>query len=111
MASEQEEKVFEAIETAKATGKIRKGTNEVTKAIEKGDAKLVAYAKDITPPEVVMHLPLLCKEKGIPCYSVASKEELGASAGLEVGSASIAIVKEGDAKELVKALSAGSSEE
>ena len=28
-------KAYEAIEVAKATGKIKKGTNEVTKAIEK----------------------------------------------------------------------------
>ena len=30
------DKVYEAVEVAKATGKIRKGTNEATKFIEKG---------------------------------------------------------------------------
>ncbi len=30
------DKVLEAIEVAKATGKIKKGTNEVTKALERG---------------------------------------------------------------------------
>ena len=95
------EKVFESIEIAKTTGKIKKGTNEVTKAIEKGTAKLVVVAKDVTPPEVVMHIPLLSKDKGIPCAQVSSKLELGAAAGLAVSAGTVAIVQEGEAKALV----------
>ena len=41
------DKALEAIEIAKSTGKIRKGTNEATKALERGAAKLVAVAKDV----------------------------------------------------------------
>ena len=96
------DKVYEAIEVAKATGKLKKGTNEVTKVIEKGTAKLVAIAKDVNPPEITMHIPLLSEEKGIPCVQVQSKEELGAAAGLEVGTGSVAIVVEGEAKQLIK---------
>ncbi|MBN1157703.1 50S ribosomal protein L7ae [Candidatus Woesearchaeota archaeon] len=101
MAGENE-KVFEAIELAKTTGKIKKGTNEVTKAIEKGTAKLVVIAKDISPPEITMHIPLLCKEKGISCVEVGSKEELGAAAGLDVPTGAVAIVQEGEAKKVMK---------
>jgi len=103
---EQIDKALEAIEVARATGKIRKGTNETTKVIEKEKAKLVVVAKDVSPPEVVMHIPLLCKEKGIPCISGPSKEELGAAAGLSVGTSSVAIVEEGEAAKLIKELSA-----
>jgi large subunit ribosomal protein L7Ae len=92
---------LEAIEVAKATGKIKKGTNEVTKAIEKGKAKLVVVAKDANPPEIVMHIPLLSKEKGISCVEVDSKEQLGASAGIDVPTASVAVVVEGDSKKLI----------
>ena len=102
---ETSDKVLEAIEVAKATGKIKKGTNEVTKAIEKGQAKLVAVAKDVSPPEITMHIPVLCKEKEVPCFEVTSKEELGASAGIAVPTVSVAIVKEGDSKKLIKELS------
>ncbi len=98
----ENEKVFEAIELAKTTGKIKKGTNEVTKAIEKGTAKLVVIARDISPPEITMHIPLLCKEKGISCVEVGSKEELGAAAGLDVPTGAVAIVQEGEAKKIVK---------
>ena len=96
------DKALEAIEVAKATGKIKKGTNEVTKTIERGTAKLVAIAKDVTPPEIVMHIPLLAEEKGIPCITVATREELGASAGISVSTASVSVIQEGQAKALIK---------
>ncbi len=96
------DKVFEAIELAKKTGKIKKGTNEATKAIEKNLAKLVVAAKDVNPKEVIMHLPALCEEKGILFVAVDSKEDLGAAAGLPVSTSSVAIVQEGDAKNILK---------
>ncbi len=99
-----EAKVLEAVEIARTTGKIRKGANEATKAIEKGDAKLVVYAADVSPKEIVMHLPLLCKEKKILCVEVSKKEDLGAAAGLPVSTTAVAIVKEGDAKALIESM-------
>jgi len=101
------EKAYEAIETAKKSGgKLRKGTNEVTKCVEKGQALLVAVAKDTSPPEIIMHIPVLCKEKGVPCVEVPTKEELGIAAGIGVPTASVAIIKEGDAKNLIKDIKA-----
>ncbi len=100
-----DDKIYEAVELAKATGKLRKGTNETTKALEKGEAKLVVIAKDASPPEITMHLPLLAEEKGVPCVEIPSKEDLGASAGIDVSTASIAITVEGEAKNLIKEIS------
>ena len=99
-----EAKVLEAVEIARTTGKIRKGANEATKAIEKGNAKLVVYAADVNPKEVVMHLPLLCKEKNVLCVEISKKEDLGAAAGLPVATAAVAVVKEGEAKSLLSEL-------
>ena len=103
-----EAQVLEAVEIARTTGKIRKGSNEATKAIEKGDAKLVVYAGDVSPQEIVMHLPLLCKEKNIPCVKISKKDELGAAAGLAVGTAAVAVVKEGEAKAAIEAVAKSS---
>ena len=97
-------KVLEIVEIARTTGKIRKGANETTKAIEKGEAKLVVYAADVSPKEIIMHLPLLCKEKNILCVEVSRKEDLGAAAGLAVGTAAVAVVNEGDAKGALQTL-------
>ncbi|MBI2662321.1 50S ribosomal protein L7ae [Candidatus Woesearchaeota archaeon] len=99
-----EAKVLEIIEIARTSGKIRKGANEATKAIEKGEAKLVVFAADVNPKEIVMHLPLLCKEKNILCVQITKKDDLGAAAGLAVGTAAVAVVKEGEAKQAIEAL-------
>lgn len=101
---EQSDKALEAIELARTTGKIKKGANEVTKTIERGTAKLVAYAKDVQPAEIVMHIPLLAKEKNVLCVEVESKEELGTAAGVSVGTTAVSIVAEGEAKSLIKQL-------
>ena len=102
IAKEMVDKVYEVIEVAKATGKLKKGSNEVTKAIERGTAKLVVVAKDVNPPEIVMHIPILCEEKNIPCVQVPSKEELGAAAGIDLPTASVAVIVEGEAKDMIK---------
>ena len=89
---------YNIVETARKTGKIDKGTNEVTKAIELGVAKLVVYAKDVEPKEIVAHLNALCKEKNIPCVEVDSKQKLGIAAGIGVSSSSVAVVEAGESE-------------
>jgi large subunit ribosomal protein L7Ae len=93
---------YEALQIASKTGIVRKGTNETTKAIERAQAKLVLIAEDVDPPEVVAHLPLLCEERKIPYIFVPSKEKIGNAVGIDVPAASVCIVKEGEATELVK---------
>jgi len=95
-------KGYELVEIARKSGKIKKGTNEVTKLLERGQAVAVVYASDVNPKEIVMHLPLLAKDKGIPCFEVSNKEELGAAAGLTKPTAAVAIVDAGDAKSMLK---------
>jgi len=86
------ERIYSLIENARSDGKIRKGVNEVTKSLERGEAKLSISATDISPAEIVMHLPLIAKEKDIMHVYVPSKTELGASAGLPVATAAVAII-------------------
>lgn len=98
------DKVYEAVELSKSTGKIKKGVNEVTKAIERGIAKLVLVAADVNPPEITMHLEPLCKEKSVPLIKVKSREELGVLSGLQRPTTAIAIIQEGEAKNVLKDL-------
>jgi len=103
--TETKELALQAVEAAKAGGKIRKGTNEVTKALEKGQAKLVVFAKDTQPAEIVMHLPILAKEKNVPFVEVDSREELGTAAGIGRPTSSVAVVNEGDGKKYIAEIS------
>ena len=86
------------VEKAKKKGKVKIGVNEVTKAVERGTAKLVLIAKDVDPAELVMHLPLICGEKNVPFSYINTKKELGEKVGISVGTASIAVTDEGEAK-------------
>jgi large subunit ribosomal protein L7Ae len=94
--------VYEAVRVSKQSGKVRKGTNETTKAVERGVSKLVVIAEDVEPPEVVAHLPILCEERNAPFIFVPSKQQLGASLGIDVGSAAATIVDAGEAQHIVE---------
>ena len=99
---ELEDKALEAMELARDTGKIRKGINEVTKAVERGVAKLVYISTDVDPEEIIMHLPPLSEEKEIAYIFVSKQEDLGAACGLHVKCAASAIVDPGKAKTIVE---------
>ena len=96
---------YEALQMATRTGNVRKGTNETTKAIERGQAKLVIIAEDVEPPEVIAHLPLLCEERKIPYVFVPSKEKIGTASGIDVPAASACISEAGGATSLIKEIS------
>jgi large subunit ribosomal protein L7Ae len=90
--------VYEVVEKASKTGKIDKGINEVTKAVERGVAKFVVIAADVEPKELTQHLPILCKEKEIPLFEADSREKLGISVGINVKCSAVAIIEAGEAE-------------
>jgi len=96
------DKILQLIEAAKNNGKLRRGTNETTKAVEKGQVQLVIMAEDVEPEEILMHMPVLCEEKKIPYCYVTSKQELGRASGIDVPSAALGIADAGDGKDLLK---------
>jgi len=102
--------IYEALRVAQQTGKVKKGTNEVTKAIERGISKLVIVAEDVEPPEVVAHLPILCEEHGAAYAFVPSRQDLGKALGIDVTSAAASIIDAGDAQHIVDQIIASLSQ-
>ena len=96
--------VYDVVEKAKKTGKIDKGINEVTKAVERGVAKLVVVAKDVSPKELTQHLPILCNEKKIKFIEADSRQKLGIAAGLGVSCSAIAVIEAGQAAKDITSL-------
>jgi large subunit ribosomal protein L7Ae len=94
--------IYEALRVATQTGKVKKGTNEATKAIERGVSKLIIIAEDVEPPEVVAHLPILCEEQGADYVFVPSRQELGKSLGIDITSAAAAILDSGEAQHIIE---------
>jgi large subunit ribosomal protein L7Ae len=97
-----EDDALEALEVARDTGTVKKGTNETTKTVERGNAALIYVAEDVQPEEIVMHLPEIADEKDVPYVFVGAQDDLGRAAGLEVGSAAAAIIDAGDASSNVE---------
>jgi large subunit ribosomal protein L7Ae len=95
------ERAYETVKLAKEDGKLRKGANEATKAVERGIAKLLVIALDVDPPEIVAHLPLLSEDKKITYVYVDSKKKLGEAAGIDVSTSAVAVVEAGKGKPLL----------
>ncbi len=91
--------ILEMLSNAKESGKIKKGVNETTKAVERKTAQFVVIAGDVSPEEIVVHIPMICKEKGVPYAFIPTKKELGGAVGVSVGTSALAVENPGSAKE------------
>jgi large subunit ribosomal protein L7A len=69
------------------------GTKQTSKAVQKGTAHVVYIAKD-ADSHVSSPVLKLCEQKGIEVIYVDTMLELGKACGIEVGSASVAIIAE-----------------
>ena len=56
---------------------IKRGVKETVKAVRKGNDGLVIIAADISPIDVLSHLPILCEDKSVPYVYVRSRAEVG----------------------------------
>ncbi|OOQ90788.1 H/ACA ribonucleoprotein complex subunit 2 [Penicillium brasilianum] len=87
----QAKKVLKSVKKAAVNKSLKRGVKEVVKALRKSpvpaaNAKVdipsavVILAADISPMDVISHIPVLCEDHGIPYVFVTSRAELGASA-------------------------------
>lgn len=58
---------------------IRRGVKEVIKGLRKNEKGLMILAGNVTPIDVISHIPVLCEENNIPYIYVPAKEDLGMS--------------------------------
>lgn len=70
-------KIYELVEQAHNGKQLKKGANESTKTLNRGQSRLIIMAADAEPLEILLHLPLLCEDKNVPYIFVPSKEALG----------------------------------
>ncbi|KAG1327502.1 H/ACA ribonucleoprotein complex subunit 2-like protein [Cocos nucifera] len=59
---------------------LKRGVKEVVKSIRRGQKGLCIIAGNISPIDVITHVPILCEEADIPYIYVPTKEDL-ATAG------------------------------
>jgi H/ACA ribonucleoprotein complex subunit 2 len=73
-------KVHKLVKKATQSKCVKRGVKEVVKALRKGETGFCVIAGDISPIDVVSHLPILCEDRSIPYFYVPSKHDLGAAA-------------------------------
>ncbi|CAH0476845.1 unnamed protein product [Peronospora belbahrii] len=76
----QTKRVYKVIKKATKVKGIKRGVKEVVKGIRKGEKGVCIIAGDISPVDVISHIPVLCEENDIPYIFTPSKVDLGASA-------------------------------
>merc|ERR1712047_120695 len=79
---------------------VRNGLKDVQSRIRKGEKGIVVFAGDVTPIDVMCHLPSVCEEKGLPYVFTPSRALLGQAMGVKRGSLMVLIKKHDDYEEL-----------
>ncbi|WZN58581.1 ribosomal protein L7Ae [Chloropicon roscoffensis] len=80
MADEKlSKKILKAVKKAAKVKALKRGVKEVVKAVRKGTKGTCIIAGDVSPIDVLSHVPVLCEDNEVPYVFVPSKEELGAA--------------------------------
>ena len=75
-------KILNLVQQASNYKQLRKGANEATKTLNRGQSEFVVMAADSEPLEILLHIPLLCEDKNVPYVFVRSKQALGRACGV-----------------------------
>tara|TARA_B100000214_G_scaffold65519_1_gene43347 strand:- start:5732 stop:6106 length:375 start_codon:yes stop_codon:yes gene_type:complete len=87
-----QDSVYELVKlVGSGEGRLKKGSNEVTKAAERGTAQMIVMAENVNPAELLAHIPLICNEKKIPFIYVEDQAYLAEAAGMSSGAKTAAI--------------------
>ncbi|KAH6567381.1 hypothetical protein BASA50_008548 [Batrachochytrium salamandrivorans] len=85
-------KVLKVVKKAVKAKNVRRGVKEVVKSLRKGIKGVVVIAGDISPIDVITHLPVLCEDSNVPYIYVPSKEELGSAGSTKRPTSCVMIV-------------------
>jgi large subunit ribosomal protein L7Ae len=84
------------IEAARRHGEVARGVLEVTRAVERGDARIVFIARDFDRVEVVSTLRSACAATDVPVVDRYLKADLGRWAGIQRPSAALGVLRIAD---------------
>ncbi|CCF52054.1 hypothetical protein NDA11_008011 [Ustilago hordei] len=105
-------KLFKLTKKAsKSRGHVKRGVKEVVKALRKGEKGLVILAGDISPVDILSHIPVLCEDTSNPYIFVDSKEALGAASATKRPTSCVMIVPGGGKKAAAKGKDATKAKE
>ena len=86
-------RLYKAIRKAAKHKTLRRGVKEVTKSLRKGEKGIAVLAGDVSPLDVISHVPVYCEEQAVPYVFVPSRFDLG-SAALTKRPTSVVLIKQ-----------------
>ncbi|KAF2734083.1 L30e-like protein [Polyplosphaeria fusca] len=99
-------KILRTVKKSAKTKTLRRGVKEVVKALRKTDtsapassdisnpASVVIIAADISPMDVISHIPVLCEDHNIPYVYVKSRAELGEASATKRPTSVVMVAKD-----------------
>jgi len=103
-------KILKTVKKSAKTKTLRRGVKEVVKALRKSEmtkpsaadianpAAIVIIAADISPMDVISHLPVLCEDHNIPYIYIKSRAELGEASATKRPTSVVMITREQNKK-------------
>ncbi|EDW41503.1 H/ACA ribonucleoprotein complex subunit 2-like protein [Drosophila sechellia] len=79
---------------------LRNGLKDVQTRLRKGETGICIFAGDVTPVDIMCHLPAVCEEKGIPYTYTPSRADLGAAMGVKRGTVALLVRQNEEYKDL-----------
>ena len=104
-------KVYKTIRKSAKANTLKRGVKEVVKTLRKSAASapnntsfpgIVIIAGDISPADVISHIPVLCEDHNVPFMFVSSRAELGAAAKTKRPTSVVMIMEKRDGKKAAK---------
>ncbi|KAM3566474.1 hypothetical protein ARSEF4850_000518 [Beauveria asiatica] len=100
-------KVYKTIRKSAKNNTLKRGVKEVVKTLRKSPVGgpsstafpgIVVIAGDISPADVISHIPVLCEDHNVPFIFVISRAELGAAAKTKRPTSVVMIMEKQDGK-------------
>ena len=93
-------RIYKVVKKAKKAKRLRRGVREVVKALRKNEKGVVVLAGDVSPIDVVSHIPVYCEDKDVPYCYVPSRRDLGCAGGTQRPTSVVLVQTEKDYEEL-----------
>lgn len=102
----QTKKLLKSVKKAAKNKTLKRGVKEVVKSLRKSPVNgpssgntsdsigVVIIAADISPMDVISHIPVLCEDHNIPYIYVSSRAELGAAGNTKRATSVVMVSKE-----------------
>ncbi|KAJ8105809.1 hypothetical protein OPT61_g9957 [Boeremia exigua] len=102
-------KILKTVKKSAKTKTLRRGVKEVVKALRKSQGSgnsadinnpsaIVVIAADISPMDVISHIPVLCEDHGIPYIYIKSRAQLGEASATKRPTSVVMVAKAGSGK-------------